>query len=145
MADMDQKRSSFKTVSHNHFLATSVNKSLFFGSKIGQMKHKPLRMRNFFRFTARNCGLHLQYIFFKIITRNKKLRFSSNIKKKKKVSKSHKQTVVSKNFFMLLETGFCGWCFKKRRWKMVSTLKKGSITRRKLFETFLEIIHWETF
>ena len=100
---MDQKRSSFKTVSHNHFLATSVNKSLFFGSKIGQMKHKPLRMRNFFRFSARNCGIHLQYIFFKIITRNRTLRFSSNIKKKK-VSKSHKQNVVSKNFFMLLET-----------------------------------------
>ena len=34
---------------------------------------------------------------------------------------------------------------KKRRWKMVWTLKKWSTVRRKLFETFLEIIDWRIF
>ena len=30
---------SFKTVSHNHLLTISVNKSIFFGSKMGQTQH----------------------------------------------------------------------------------------------------------
>ena len=47
---------------------------------MGQTKHKPLRTRDFLRFSARNCGLHLERIFlFKIITRKKTLLSISNI------------------------------------------------------------------
>ena len=62
MADMDQKRSSFKTVSRNHLLMIIVNKIIFFGSKIGQTKHKPLRTRDFLRFFPRNCGLQFDHL-----------------------------------------------------------------------------------
>ena len=42
MADMDSKR-SFKTVSHKDLLTINNNESVFFGSKMSQTKHKPLR------------------------------------------------------------------------------------------------------
>ena len=41
VADMGQKITSFKTVSHIHLLTINGNKSIFFGSKMGQTKHKP--------------------------------------------------------------------------------------------------------
>ena len=49
VADMGSsfKRKSFKTVSHNDLL-TINNESTFFWSKMGQIKHKPLRTRDFF-------------------------------------------------------------------------------------------------
>ena len=41
---------------------------------------KQLRMRDFLRFSMRNCGLHLEHIFFfKIITRNRTLLCTSNM------------------------------------------------------------------
>ena len=40
VADMGQKRTSFKTVSHNHLLTIKVSKSIFFGSNMGQTKQK---------------------------------------------------------------------------------------------------------
>ena len=36
---------------------------MFLGPKMGQTKHKPLGTRDFRRFSARNCGLHLEHIF----------------------------------------------------------------------------------
>ena len=60
---MDSKR-SFKTVSYKNLLATNKNGSVFFGSKMGQTKHKPLRTRDFLRFAERNCGLHMKHFFF---------------------------------------------------------------------------------
>ena len=47
---------------------------------MSQTKHKGLRTRDFFRFSAKNCGLHLEHIFlFKIITSNRTLLCTSNI------------------------------------------------------------------
>ena len=43
MADMHSKRRSFKTVSHKDLLTINNNESVFFGSKMSQTKHKPLR------------------------------------------------------------------------------------------------------
>ena len=61
---------------------------------MGQAKHKPLRTRDFFRFSARNCGLHLIHFFKKIITKNKHY-FAHQINSSTKVSKSHDQNVDS--------------------------------------------------
>ena len=37
---------------------------MFFEFKMGQTKHKALRARDFPRFFAINCGLHLEHVFF---------------------------------------------------------------------------------
>ena len=50
---------------------------------MGPTKYKPLRITNFLRFSARNCGLHFENIFPKIITWNRTLLFSSNIQTQK--------------------------------------------------------------
>ena len=63
MAGMGQKRRSFKTVSCSHLLTINFNESMIFRSKMGQTKHKPLRMRYFPRFSAGNRGLHLGHVF----------------------------------------------------------------------------------
>ena len=54
---MDSKR-SFKTVSHKDLLTINNNESVFFVSKMGQTKDKPLRTRDFL-----SCGLHLKHFF----------------------------------------------------------------------------------
>ena len=59
MADTDSERRFFKTVSHKDLLTINNNEIVFFGSKMGQTKHKPLRTRDFLRFFARNRVLHL--------------------------------------------------------------------------------------
>ena len=58
-----KKEVLLKPSSNNHMLTISVNKSIFLGSKISQTKHKPLRKRDFLRFSAKNCGLHLERFF----------------------------------------------------------------------------------
>ena len=40
---------------------------------MGQTKHKPLRTRDFLRFSVRNCSLHLEHIFFRITIRDRTL------------------------------------------------------------------------
>ena len=60
---MGQERSSFKTINHNHLLTINVNEHLFFRSRMGQTKQKPLRTIDFLRLTAKNCSLHLERIF----------------------------------------------------------------------------------
>ena len=62
---MDSKRRSFKTVSHKDLLTINNNVIVFFGSKMGQTKRKPLRARYFPRFFAKNCSLHLEHILKK--------------------------------------------------------------------------------
>ena len=50
MADTGSKRKSFITVSQKDFgfqLTINNNESMFFKSKMGQIKHKPLRTRDF--------------------------------------------------------------------------------------------------
>ena len=80
MADMGQERNPFKTVSHIHLLTVSDNKSIFFGSKMDQTKHKPFRMRDFCKFSVRNSSLHLEHIFLKkIATSSKTLLCTLNI------------------------------------------------------------------
>ena len=110
MADMGQKRSFLKLSA----MATSDNKSIFFGFKMGQTKHKPLRTRNFLRFSERNCGLHLEHFFLKIITRNRTLLSSSNIQIPKFLKVINKMRLVSKNLFRLLQTRCCNWCLKNQ-------------------------------
>ena len=47
---------------------------------MSQSKHKRLRTRDFFRFSAKNCGLHLKHAsLFEIITSNRTLLCTSNI------------------------------------------------------------------
>ena len=46
-------------------LTISKNERVFFGYKMRQTKRKPFRVRDFLRFFARNCSLHLEHIFFK--------------------------------------------------------------------------------
>ena len=36
---------------------------MIFGTKIFQIKCKPLKIQDFLRFSARNLGLHLEHIF----------------------------------------------------------------------------------
>ena len=62
VADMGQKRTSFKTVSHNHLLTIKVSKSIFFGSNMGQTKQKLFEW-DFPGFSVRSCDLHLEHIF----------------------------------------------------------------------------------
>ena len=62
VADIGQKRTSFKTVSHNHLLTIKVSKSIFFGSNMGQTKQKLFEW-DFPGFSARSCYLHLEHIF----------------------------------------------------------------------------------
>ena len=93
---MGQKRQSFQSVSHNHLLTISVNKGMSFGSHMGPTKHKPLRTREFLRFSARNCDFHLGHIFFekKIHTKNRIFLCKTHTHYAK-VSYSHTQTVDS--------------------------------------------------
>ena len=74
-----------------------------------QTKHKPLRKRDFCKFSARNCSLHLEYIFLKkTVTRNKTLLFTSNIQILKFLKIKNKMYIVSKNLFRLLGMRCCG-------------------------------------
>ena len=52
MTDMGYER-SFKTVSQKLLLIININESMFFGTKTGQTKRKPLR-RDLLRFSERN-------------------------------------------------------------------------------------------
>ena len=36
---------------------------MIFGTKIFQIKYKPLKIQDFLRFSTRNLGLHLEHIF----------------------------------------------------------------------------------
>ena len=103
-----KKKVLLKQSRHIHLLTLSVNKSIFSGSKMGQTKHKRLRTRNFCRFAARNCGLYLKHIFFKIITRNTKLLCTSNIQILKFLKDKSKTQLVSKSLFRLLGKRCCG-------------------------------------
>ena len=60
---MDQKRISF-IVSCNHWLKICANKSIFLEVKMGQIKHKPLRKRDFLRFTGLYVGFKSNFCFF---------------------------------------------------------------------------------
>ena len=77
MADIGQKR-SFKTISHKHLLTININKSAFFGFKMGQTKHKSLRARDFLRFSLRKCGRHLEQINFEYRYKEYNTSFKSN-------------------------------------------------------------------
>ena len=61
---------------------------------MGQTKHKPLAMRDFLRFFARNCVLHLERIFFQNNYKEQNITFFIKYSSTK-VSKSHKQNVDS--------------------------------------------------
>ena len=92
---------SFKTVSQKHLLKINVNKSILFGSKTGQTKHKPLTTSDFPRSSARKCGLHLEHFFFKINTRNRLLLCKSNTQMQKFLKVIIPMKIVSKNLFRL--------------------------------------------
>ena len=101
MANIGQKRSSFETVSHNHLLTISFNKSIFFWVQNGSNQTQTIK-------NERNCELHLEHSFLQI-TRSRTLLCISNIQVlNTKVSKSHKQNVVPKKRFRLLGTRCCG-------------------------------------
>ena len=73
-----------------------------------QTKHKPLRTRDFVRFFARNCGLHLEHFFLKINTRKR----ISLCKSNNQIIKSKTQYILFflvSRLFRLLGTMYCGW------------------------------------
>ena len=92
-----------KTVSHKNLLTVNNNEKVFFGSKMGQTKHKPFRMRDFIRFFVRNFGLHLKCIFLKRNARNGILLGKSN----NQINQKH-NVDVSKNLFRIFRTSYCG-------------------------------------
>ena len=112
---MDQKMSSFKTISHINLLTVSVNKIIFFRSKMGQTQHKLLRTRNFHRFCVRNCSLHLERIFFQIITRNKAFFCTSNIQLQKFLKSKTKCRLFTKAFFFQAVRNKILWLMLKNR------------------------------
>ena len=109
------KGSSVNTVSHNHLLKIYVDKSMFYGSILGQTKHKPLRTKDFLRFSVRNCDLHLEHIFFfKIITRKKTLLCTSIIQTLKFLKVINTMKIVSENHSRLLGIKCCSWRLKMK-------------------------------
>ena len=64
-----QKEGLLKLSATKDLLTINNNESVFFGSKMGQTKSKPLRVRYFLRFFTRNCSLHLEHL--KKNTRNR--------------------------------------------------------------------------
>ena len=79
VADMGEKKNSFKAVSHNHLLTISVNKKIFFGSEMSQTKYKPLRRKIFLGSLWQIVVDIWNIFFFKIITGDRKLLCISNI------------------------------------------------------------------
>ena len=69
---------------------------MFFESKMGQTKHKPLRTRDFLRFFTRNRGLHFEHIFFENKDKDRILlcRLNNQIIKSISNNKEHQEQVV---------------------------------------------------
>ena len=109
---------------------------MFFGSKMGQTKSKPLRVRYFLRFFTRNCSLHLEHL--KKNTRNRILLCNPN------------NQIIKLIFSVrLLWMMYCSWCLDytgswKIKFKNVLNSQKWSIyCKEKIFEMFLKTFDWK--
>ena len=89
-----------------------VNEIIFFVSKMGQTKHKPLRIRDVLRFYAWNGSLHLEHILFKTMTRKKTSLCTSNMQILKFLKVINILQIVSKTVLRLLWAICCSWLVK---------------------------------